>query len=212
MVEEDTAYLESLENQAQVLKNKNTELAGVISNSSFNNQPDGNLIQFQLTSEDILEKIEHFLKGDKIIEKDGEIYYQEQENEDLVILNEYGVNSIMQILGNYVNKNTNLSWYDEERINEIMGDLGDEIAAFLFCNYEKMGLTTEFKKSRYKLLVLNILHIVESAYRRALQGRGLESVNSNNINISQNEGMGIYNKSNTQVKKSFSLFDPKTWR
>ncbi len=211
MEDEDTAYLEALEKQNKDLLNKNTELSGVISTSSFNNQRDGNLVQFQLESEDILEKIEHFLKGDKIKEADGEIFYETQKNDDLVILNEYGVNSIMQILGNYVNKNTNLSYYDEERINEILGDLGDEVAAFLFCNYEKMGLTTEFKKSRYKLLVLNMLHIIESAYRRALQGKALESINSNNINISQNEGIGMYNRPNIPVKKKFNLFDRKTW-
>lgn len=212
MSDEDTVYLDALEEETKKLRNKNTELMGAVSNSSFNQQKDGNLIQFQLEADDILEKIEHFLKGDKIKENDGEIYYEEQKNKDLIILNEYGVNSVMQILGNYVNKNTNLSYYDEERIYEIMGDLGDELAAFIFCNYEKMGLTTEFKKSRYKLLVINVLHIIESSYRRALQGQALIALNNNNINISQNEGFGNYRRPMIPVKKKFDIFSPKTWR
>ncbi|KKL06301.1 hypothetical protein LCGC14_2597380, partial [marine sediment metagenome] len=118
-------------------------------------------------------------------------------------------NSIMQILGNYINKNIILSYYDEERIYEILGDLGDELALFLYCNYEKMGMTTEFKKSRYILLVLNLLHIIESAYRRALHGNAMEQINTN-TNIIQNERIGVGGGLMPMPKKKFNLLRMNT--
>lgn len=167
---------ENLEQENKELRSQNTNLSQ--SASMFGQQDKGNLIEWSLDPDAILEKLEHFLKGTKVVMEDGNVSYVEQDNEDLIILNEYGVNSIMQILGNYVNKTIFLSIYEIERIYEILGDLGDEIARFIYCNYEKMGMTTEFKKSRFNLLVLNIIHIVESAYRRALRGKTLEEVST----------------------------------
>ena len=207
----DDNYLNALEQQNAELKNKNIELAGAVSGSSFNSNQDGNLIQYQLGSDDILDKIEHFLKGDIIkVDKEGNVFYEAQSNQDLVLLNSYGVNIIMQILGNYVNRNTNLSFYDEARVNEILADFGDELADFVLCNYERIGLDTEYKKSRYKLLVLNILHIIESAYRRALMGKEREGINSTRI-VTQTEGLGSMNRNIPQTKKKFNLMDRKTW-
>ncbi len=209
--ENNADYLDALEKQNAELKNKNIELAGAVSNSSFPGHQDSNLIQYQLGSDDILEKIEHFLKGDIIkVDADGNVFYETQSNKDLVLLNPYGVNIIMQILGNYVNRNTNLSFYTEERVNEILADFGDELADFVLCNYERIGLDTEYKKSRYKLLVLNILHIIESAYRRALMGKEREGINSTRI-VTQTDSLGSMNRNIPQEKKKFNLMDRKTW-
>ncbi len=209
--ENNTKYLEELEQQNKKLINKNLDLSSAVSGSSFENNQNSNLIQYQLGSDDILDKIEHFLKGDMVKEDDeGNIIYVTQKNKDLVLLNPYGVNIIMQILENYVNRNTNLSFYDDERVNEILADLGDELADFVLCNYERIGLDTEYKKSRYKLLVLNILHIIESAYRRALFGKEREGINSTRI-VTQTEGLGTANRDLSQQKRKFNLLDRKTW-
>ncbi len=211
MGDEDENVIDQLQEELKNQESKNNDLNSVISQSNFNNSTDENLIFFQLRSDDILEKIEHFFKGDIIKEDaDGSVYYAKQTNEDLIILNEYGVNSMMQILGNYVNRNTSLSFYDEERINEILADVGDEISDFLLHNYEKMGLTTEFKKSRYKLLVLNTIHIIESTYRRAISGRESTQINSTQI-YSQVDNIGSMNRMNIQPKKKFNLLNRKTW-
>ncbi len=182
MTDETDDYIKQLEGEVDTLNTKNTQLSGSLAGSSYAGTP-GNLIEYQLDPGDMLARIEHFLRGDyiSINDKTNDEVWTKQENEDLVLFNEYGVNSIMVILGNYIDKNTMLSTYDDMRINEILGDFGDELAKFIFCNYEKMGMNTEFKKTRYQLIVLMILHSVESTYRRAIRGDTRVDLNSAKI-------------------------------
>ena len=170
----------------------------------------------------MLSKIEHFLRGEFIsIDGDGNEFWDKPRKtitkkdgttEDvldttLILFNDYGVNSILAILGNYLDKNTILSFYDEMRINEILADLGDELAKFIFCNYEIMGMDTEFKKTRFELTVITILHTTESAYRRAIRGKTMEDLNSSRI-FTQLDNL---NRNPLQAKKKFNLFKPSTW-
>lgn len=213
-MEDNERYLNELENENQALKNKTNEMTGAMATTLFNKNDDSNLIQFQLETEDILDKLQHFLTGDIITQdEEGGFYYKKQKNKDLVLLNEYGVNSFMQIGQNYINKVTILSFYDEERIYEILADLGDELNKFMLCNYEKMGLDTEFKRSRYILIVINFLHLIESAYRRAIGGKEREEINTGRVvTESLNQGMGgMGRQPSQQVKRRFNLFNPKTW-
>ena len=218
-----SAYLDGLQNENKKLRAKNTEYEAQISNTSFNNQGDPNLIQWQVNTDDILDMIEHFLKGDIQVTENENTYYTSPTkivkgrngkekvvvDNDLIILNSYGVNSLMHILGNYINRNTTLSFYDEDRINEILADLGDELNKFIMCNYEKMGMNTEFKKSKYEIVVLTILHSMESAYRKALGGQTMQEINRN-TNVIQSENLGQM-RMPLMPKKKFNLFRPKTW-
>jgi len=83
---------------------------------------------------------------------------------------------LMRIASMYVTKEVFLSYYSEERINEIMSDLGNALNNFLYCNYEKMGMDTKFKESKYTMICLNLLHVIESCYRRALDGAEQENL------------------------------------
>ena len=143
------------------------------------------------------------IKGDK-----GKKEFVEIVNEDLILLNDYGVNSILVIIGSYIDKNTILSNYDEMRINEMLADLGDELANFIYCNYEKIGMDTEFKKTRYQLMVLGILHSIESTFRRSLKGKTMEDINTSRI-FTQSDSLG--NRPQQPTKKAFSPFKPSTW-
>lgn len=140
-------------------------------------------------------------------DEQGNEYYVKPENPEEETLNDYGVKLILSKLAMYLNKNTVMSYYDEERINGILADIGDWLVVEIFCNYEKMGMDTPAKKSRYPLLVITILHIIESAYRRALRGKTLEVVN-NSLSVNQNDRLG---GRPAEHKKSFSLFRPSTW-
>ena len=146
-----------------------------------------NLIVWQLELDNILERIEHLLRGD-IIKEDGRggITYTKPTDKRLIILNEYGVQMIMNFISFYLNRNTILSNYKEERVFEILHDLGYELSDLVYINYETMGLDTVEKRSRSTMLVMNILHMIESAYNRALFGEERDSLRKARI-VTQNQ-------------------------
>lgn len=300
-------YAESMNQlgmENQDLRNKTLQMAGAVSNQMFSDEDHQNLIQYQLETDRILERIEHYLKGDQIkFDNDGKSYFSDPTKKILALckqdpktkvkyyiqefkeqkhgsevteqvlvkivnpvkikdeegkeynteeaidvriedskiilekimnktfndigyqyievtddekkpLNGYGVAELMRILSMYVTKETFLSYYDEERINEIMGDLGDKINDFLYCNYEKMGMDTKFKESKYCLIVLNILHTVESCYRRSIEGHEQENLRTRAIvTQNQNPGGSMYGGQGFRppTKKKWSPLKPSTW-
>lgn len=224
-------FLNKLQGEANELREKNNQLNTALSSATYQGQEDANLIVFQVDTGEMLGKIEHFLRGEYIaIDEEGNEYWAkpkkpllkdgkiqkgeggkiiEEINEDLILFNDYGVNAVMSIIGNYIDKNTILSFYDEMRINEILADLGDEMANFIYCNYEKMGMDTDFKKTRFQLTVITILHSIESTYRRSLRGKTMEDLNSSRI-FTQMDNLGGV-KPGMPTKKKFNLFKPGTW-
>lgn len=283
-----TEFMQNLDLENKSLKQKNMELGGALTSSGMQDADEQNLIHYQLETDKILERIEHFLKGDqirfgtegtyyseptknvlaivkkdkksginyyiqeisernpekkteylkeiivKIIDKEGnELDVIEEDSnkilnklknikldshgykyisiidEDKKPLNEYGVAELMRIMSMYITKETFLSYYDEDRINEIMGDLGDALNNFLYCNYEKMGMNTKFKESKYALICINLLHTVESCYRRALDGAEQEHLRTRAI-VTQNQGtQGMQRMS--QRKDKWNPLKPNTW-
>lgn len=138
--------------------------------------------------------------------------YIEIVDEEKKPFNEYGVAELMRIVSMYVTKETFLSFYSDERINEILGDLGDAINNFLYCNYEKMGMDTKFKESKYTIICLNLLHAIESCYRRAIEGLEQENLRTRAI-VTQNQGGGNFgnNQRNAPMKKKWNPLKPSTW-
>jgi hypothetical protein len=184
-----------------------------LASSSFYSGQNENLIVYQLELNDILEKVEHLLRGDVVVEDDkGNLGYKPAKDKQLKVLNEYGVQLIMNVISFYLNRNTILSFYDPDRIDNILYDLGDELSDVIFSNYEKMGMDTAQKKSRYPLLVLNIIHMIESAYKRALEGGEKENIRTARI-VTQSDRMNIpqAHLGNTHENKNFNIFKPKTW-
>lgn len=270
---------EETDQENKKLQAKNSELTTAIAGSSFGGgQEDETLIHYQLETEKILGRIEHFLRGDvvkidpegnvkyetpkktimcKIIKKEGITYaidinekriwavtetdfkfnkeelstYKDfgdgtpilQDKEATLIkwkkiviidrsqqnLNDYGVAEIMRIMSMYVTKETFLSNYTEERINEILADLGDALADFLYCNYEKMGMDTKFKESKFSIIVQNLLHVTESCYRRALNGEEMKGLRQRAIVTQTN--MGSQNMGGGIQRPKRHPFKPSTW-
>lgn len=212
-MEYDENLLSQLQAELEENKTKNLQLNSALASSSFQAQED-NLIKYQLDTGELLNMIEHFLKGEYLsLDKEGNEFWVAPEDDKLILFNKYGVSAIMIIVGKYINKNTFLSYYSEERIYEIMGDLGTEINRFIYCNYEKMGMDTEFKKTRYNLTVVTLLHIIETAYRRAIRGITSERINTATI-VTQSDMVGNRMPSmmpNMSMKKKFNLLKPNTW-
>ncbi len=140
--------------------------------------------------------------------------YVEVVDEEQKPLNALGVSQLMSTISMYVTKETFLSYYSEERINEIMGDLGDALNDFLYCNYEKMGMDSKFKESKYTILILNILHTIESCSRRAIGGAEQYNLRSRSI-VSESHGgssIGARNMARAGMgSKKWSPIKPSTW-
>jgi len=197
------------------LDKRNAENAQLLSHSasSFAGQQDPNLIEYQLELDNILERIEHLLKGHIIkIDAEGNQFYDEPENNDLKLFNEYGVQFMMNIISSYLNRNTILSNYTEQRINKILYDLGYELSDQIFKSYEKFGLDTAEKQKRYPIIVMQIIHMIESVYNRALGGEERTSLRTART-VMQSERLGndIYRNQMMMPQRKSSLLKPWTW-
>lgn len=278
------------------LQNKNLELAQGMSAMGLNSEDDTNLIQYQLETDKILERIEHFLKGHIVGFNEQGAFFEEPKKEILVKVvyhkqtkteyliqekigisneakvksperlvvriithhaknditevevarldnifllrkidsfkekdkvnrghryievidhdrkpfNDYGVAEFMRIISMYVTKETFLSKYSEERIMEILSDLADALNDFLYTNYEKMGMDTKFKESKYIMICLNIIHTIESCYRRAIGGAEQENIRTRAI-VTQTGNVPSHGPVGSPMKQNWHPLKPGTW-
>ena len=199
------------------LRNQNINLANSLNSSQFgSNAMNQNLIEFQLEAEQFKADLQRYIAGDEIkIDETGNIFYVKQTNPELKTLNELGVNVVMRIISGYITKQTFLSVYSEERINEIIGELGQLIRIRIYSNADKVGLDTEYKLSDFGVLIFTILTFVESAYRRAIGGKEREGIKESRI-VTQNQPLGNNMggqgyPTSIMPKKKFSLFNSKSW-
>lgn len=185
--------LSPLQMSYQQAKNVNAnDPRSIASNSYIMGSGVDNLIQWQLELDSILERVEHLLRGDKPTWTQGSIIWQTPKNDEEKKFNELGVSEIMQILSTYVNRNTILSNYNEEMINDKMYDLGNEVNDFIYLRYEEIGLTTPNKRKIYPITIRPVLDIIHSAYLRALNGGERESLREAR-QVTQTEGLSQMN-------------------
>lgn len=204
-------YIKDLELENQSLKGKNIQLATDVSAFAGANRNE-NLIQYQIENIELLEKLEHFYKGEYMgTLENGDLGWITPKDKNQIPLNPFGVSSLMEIISKYIDKNTTLSYYSETRIYEILGDIGDELVIYILSNYEKMGMDNNFKKTKFRLLVVTTLHMIESTYRKAIAGKTVEEINQSRI-ITQSDSIGQRPFPTSQIKKKFNPFNPRTWQ
>ena len=138
--------------------------------SAFAPQSQDNLIKWQLELDNILERCEHILRGDKLKFNSGNLIWTENPNPEQNVLNDYGCQEVMRVLSMYLNRNTILSDYDDPEIREKVLDFGRELNDLFFMKYEEMGLTNLEKRKNYPMLIREMVDIVHSSYKRALHG------------------------------------------
>jgi len=183
--------INNLIDRANEAENKNVKLNQAL-NLQDQEKRDGNFLHFQLSTEEMLQKLEHFYRNDTKVEDEyGDIVWKTQEDSALVTFNDFGVSSIMEIVSKYIDKNTILSDYTEERIYAILGDIGEDLILFMLCNYVQMGMDTHFKKTKFRLIITTTTHIIESTYRRAKNGKTLQEINQSRV-------VGQFNNPNPQ--------------
>lgn len=138
--------------------------------SAFAPQLQDNLIKWQLELDNILERCEHILRGDKLVFENGNVIWTPNTNSKDNILNEYGVQEVMRILSMYLNRNTILSDFSNLEIREKVLDFGRELSDLFYMKYEEMGLIGLEKRKNYPMLMREMVDIIHSAYKRALNG------------------------------------------
>jgi len=106
------------------------------SNAIVTSEASDNLIQWQLEMDSILERVEHMLRGDKIDYSRGSAVWVKAKNNEEKVFTDAGVAEIMRTLSIYLNRNTILSNYDAQTIDQKMFDFGKEISNLIFLKYE----------------------------------------------------------------------------
>ena len=149
------------------------QYAGQPVNSAFGFAQQDNLIKWQLELDNILERIEHILRGDILFSENGKTGWKKNPDHTQWILNEYGVNEIMRVLSSYLNRNTILSDYTEEEIREKVLDFGLEMNDLIFTKYEEMGLIVTLEETFHKLFNIADRLIVDNkgGYYAEVQNR-----------------------------------------
>lgn len=164
------AYIEGLENALKNEKNKSLSLSQAVSTAN-SITPNDSIIRFRLELDKEKSKLEHFFAGDVKVfdDKLGEIWIENPEEAERTF-NKRGVRLLVEQLEIFTMKNTLLSSYDLDRINNILQELGYTILDFIYNNAEELGMDSEYKQSKLKLTLVTILFTIESVYRRAFGG------------------------------------------
>lgn len=205
---------------------KNLELAQAMSgqSSAFGNTQDPNLIQWQLELDNILERIDHLLKGDELKFVNGNLIWTEPKNKDNILFNHYGVQEILRVLSMYLNRNTILSNYDEDTINWKVYDFSIEISDLIYNKYDEMFYLPEYddptyrdkvmsKIKLYPMIVRQIVDTVHSSYLRALNGGERQSLREARHVTQSVTGSEVQGGGSIPVKtgNNFKVYNPSTW-
>lgn len=198
----DSNYIEGLARKAAVAEARNAEFGQAMSTLNAA-RTDGNFLHHQISTDELLEKLEHFYRGDyKAIDK-GDIMWKKQTNKELITFNEFGVTSIMEIVSKYIDRNTVLSSYTEDRIYQIIGDIGNDLILFILCNYKQIGMDTYFKKTKFRVIITTTAHLIENCYRRAIGAKTLIELNQSRVvGQFQNVPYGMNSRQQQPVKRS----------
>ena len=142
-------YIVSLQEAYDQEQQSKARMSGQMANSIFATASNQNLIEYQLGLDDILERIDHLLRG-HVLKQDekGNYLWEEPKDDNLKVFNEYGVQEVLRILQMYLNRNTILSNYDEETIKWKVYDIGIRLINLIFNRYEDLFYLPDKDKLR----------------------------------------------------------------
>ena len=185
-------------------------------------QPDANAIKFQIDNEEYMATIERLLRGEVKIRNEitGEEYYglpkikinnKLVDDESKKVFNEYGVSQIMNTIHFYVNKHLSLSKFDEKRIYENLKHVCKGLRYHIIANAKKFGLDTEEKMGSISVVVIHIMNVIESSYRRSINGMTLQTINQSTLHSAPTpQGQAPININTGQPERA-GIFNPRRW-
>lgn len=172
-----------------------------------------NLVEWQLDFRKELIDIERLLRKQRLVkDKQGNLVYVDPPADEQ-LLNERGVQAIMELLRWYLNKNIILSNFDDNSIKQRLKQFGNALRRLIFLNYIDFGLDTPYKQKHYEMIVMRLVDIVEAAYYRAFGGQERESLRTARM-VHQNQPLNMpqeYPGMGMSQPKKFSIFKPSTW-
>lgn len=134
--------------------------------------PDGptdDFFVFRLDSSDIIEELEHQLRGEVFIKGRGYIPKFDKQMTD------EGINDILNIVYSFgINKNVILGCLTHEEIYQRCNSIWIEIAKYVVVNGDRVGID----RRKRSLLVKNIVYMVHSALSRSEEGREADQLST----------------------------------
>lgn len=107
------------------------------------------LAEEQLDVEEIIDRIYNLLQGKELKDSgNGVKEWVENQNNQMRILSDWGIQRIMQVVRFHINKNTLLSNFDESQINNLMYRFTTEINDLVLLKYEKLFRETTFEECK----------------------------------------------------------------
>lgn len=137
--DEDLARME-LQSRSDRLDAEEAKSYG-IRNEMMMQEQDKGIASEQLDVSAILNNMYYLLKGYVLVRNPStkEMEWNEPKDNDMIILSDYGVNYILGAVQWYINKNTLLSNYEDDKaINTKMEDFATTLTDNIFMDYDKM--------------------------------------------------------------------------
>jgi hypothetical protein len=104
---------------------------------SFPTEQTKNLVEYQLDLKEDLNHLFHLLSGHELgIDSLGNESWIEPKDQRMKILSEYGVKQIMNIVRFHINRNTLLSKYNIEEVNDKLRDFAETLISLVFNRQE----------------------------------------------------------------------------
>lgn len=151
--QEEADYLEEQSKQIQAAQaNLGVAQAQQQQQAIGMQQQEQNMVKDQLDLSEELERINNLLRGNVIRDVDGVSTWVAPTDPEMEVLSEYGIHLIMNTITFYINKNTLLSNYDEQTINDKMEDLAGDLADTIFMEYEKVFQYPSMEQVEEKLI------------------------------------------------------------
>ena len=131
--------------------------------------PTQDFFKYRIQSEDVLEEIEHKLKGEvfDFQKKEWVVKYGRWCNDD-------GVNIILAEIYDYANKNVYLGNLDRDQINFKCNKLKRQLARLLFNKYT----IYEINKTKRSLLIKKVVDSVHSSLSRCEDGKEADQLST----------------------------------
>jgi hypothetical protein len=195
--------------KAQLQAEQNPNSYGQI----YANTPKQNLVEWELDFQPELIEIGRSLRCDIVkVDNKGNQAWVENPDKTKIFLNELGVNDVLRKISLLVNKNKVLSNYTIEEIKERVQMIGHELRVLIYNNSEQYGIDNDYKMNNYPSIVMDVLAIIEDAYRRALAGETHKGLNEQRL-VTQSESFTpqLNYPQFPQQQKKAQWYNPFTW-